>query len=129
MDEITDLADRLRAKRRRGEEPGLEFEPDFASLTDEERDAFLALMYERIAHAQERLEAIEASVAALKALLRLQVRRARLACPSRRPSAAVTSVSRRSSRRSTACPTRHERARARGPRPGAQGVSSAGLHV
>jgi hypothetical protein len=51
MDEITELADRLRAKQRRGEELGLEFEIDFASLTDEERPAFIALMNERIAHA------------------------------------------------------------------------------
>jgi hypothetical protein len=38
MDEITKLADRLRAKQRRGEELGLEFEVEYGALTDEERD-------------------------------------------------------------------------------------------
>lgn len=105
MDEITELADRLRAKQRRGEELGLEFEIEFGALTDDERDEFLALQDQRIAHGEERVEAIEAQNRALKALLRVQVRGLR-ACPSGRPSAAVTSASWRSSRRSARCPTR-----------------------
>ena len=70
-DEITELADRLRAKQRRGEEPGLEFELDFASLTDEERPAFIALLNERIAHGEEKLEALGEDVRILGALLDL----------------------------------------------------------
>jgi hypothetical protein len=62
-----------RAKQRRREEPGLEFEIDFASLTDDERDEFVALINERAAHREERLEAIQAQVGALKALLRLLI--------------------------------------------------------
>lgn len=73
MDAITELADRLLARQRRGEEWGLEFEIEYGALTDEERSAFDALVEQRIAHGQERLEAIEATNAALKALLRLLV--------------------------------------------------------
>ena len=51
-------------------------EIEFGALTDEERDDFLALMDERAAHAEERLEAIEVQNRALKALLRLQVQTA-----------------------------------------------------
>lgn len=76
MDEITELADRLRVKQRRGEGWELEFEVEYGGLTDEQRDDFLTLHSERIAHGEERLEAIEAQNRALKALLRLQVRRA-----------------------------------------------------
>ena len=61
-DEITDLADRLRAKQRRGEEPGLEFEIDFASLTAAEQNAFMALMEQRKAHGDEVLEALAENV-------------------------------------------------------------------
>jgi hypothetical protein len=71
MDETTELADRLQAKQRRGEAWDLEFKIEFGALTDEERDAFLALMNERAAHGKEKLEAIEAQYRALKALLRL----------------------------------------------------------
>ena len=73
-DLVAELADRLQAKR--GEELGIEFLIDFASLTDEEQDDFLALMDERAAHGEERLEAIEVQNRALKALLSLQVQRA-----------------------------------------------------
>jgi hypothetical protein len=58
-DEIRAMADRMRAKQRRGEELGLEFEIDFASLTDEERDEFVALMEQRGAHGKEKLEALD----------------------------------------------------------------------
>jgi galactokinase/mevalonate kinase-like predicted kinase len=72
-DEVAELADRLLAKQRRGEELGVEFEIEFGALTDEERDDFVALMDERAAHGKEKLEAIEATNGALKALLRLLV--------------------------------------------------------
>lgn len=55
-DEIAELADRLRAKLRRGEEPGLEFEIEFASLTDDERDEFLVLFDQRASHGEESSE-------------------------------------------------------------------------
>jgi hypothetical protein len=42
MDEIADLAERLRAKRRWGEGADIEFEIDFASLTAAEQDVFVA---------------------------------------------------------------------------------------
>jgi hypothetical protein len=76
MDEIRELADRMRGKMRRGEEPGLEFETDFHSFTRAEQHEYIALEQARIAHGEERLEAIEAQNRALKALLVLQVRRA-----------------------------------------------------
>jgi hypothetical protein len=57
-DEVAELADRLLAKQRRGEELGVEFEIEFGALTDEERDDFMALMDERAAHGEEMLEAI-----------------------------------------------------------------------
>ena len=58
-DEVAELADRVLAKQRRGEELGIEFETDFPSLTDEERDDFLALMDERAAHGEEKLETLD----------------------------------------------------------------------
>jgi hypothetical protein len=39
---------------------GVEFEIEFGALTSEERDEFLALQDQRIAHGDERLEAIGA---------------------------------------------------------------------
>jgi predicted Fe-S protein YdhL (DUF1289 family) len=73
---VAELADRMLEKYRRGEEPGLEDRLAWDGLTDEERDQFMALMEQRAAHGEECLEAIEAQSRALKALLRLQVRRA-----------------------------------------------------
>ena len=70
-DEIAELADRLRAQLRRGEKLGLEFETDFASLTDDERDEFLALMDERAARGEEKLEALRENVRVPRALLDL----------------------------------------------------------
>jgi hypothetical protein len=57
-DEVAELADRLLAKQRRGEELGVEFEVEFGALTDDERDEFVALMDERAAHGEEKLEAL-----------------------------------------------------------------------
>jgi hypothetical protein len=56
-DEIADLADRLRAKQRRGEDPDFEFEIEFGALTADEQDAFVALLRQRTAHGQEGLKA------------------------------------------------------------------------
>jgi hypothetical protein len=67
-DDVAGLADRLLAKQRRGEEPGLEFEIDFASLTALEQDEFLALLDERTAHGEERLEALVENVRILQLL-------------------------------------------------------------
>jgi hypothetical protein len=68
-DEIADLADRLRAKQRRGEDVEFEFEIEWGALTDDEREEFIALLNERIAHGEERLEAIEESNRILRLLL------------------------------------------------------------
>jgi hypothetical protein len=57
-DVITELADRLRERMRRGEELGIEFELDFASLTDEERGEFMALVEQQPAHGEEKLESL-----------------------------------------------------------------------
>jgi hypothetical protein len=62
-DEIADLADRLEAMT------GFEFAIEWAALTDAERDEVMALLNERIAHGEERLEGITENVRALKALL------------------------------------------------------------
>lgn len=72
-DVVTELADRLRAKQRRGEDPGLEFEIDFHSLTPAEQDEFIALVQERIAHGKERHEALLADNRVLEAILDLLV--------------------------------------------------------
>ena len=70
-DVVTELADRLLAKQRRGEELGLEFEVEFGALTHEERDEFLALMDERAAHGEEKLEALRENVRILRAFVGL----------------------------------------------------------
>ena len=75
-DEIAALADRTEAKRRRGEEWEFEFAIEFGALTGAERDGYMALMNGRIAHGKEVLEALEANVRVLQALLVLQVERA-----------------------------------------------------
>jgi hypothetical protein len=62
-DEIADLADRMEAMT------GFEFAIEWAALTDAERDEVMALLNERIAHGEERLEGITENVRALKALL------------------------------------------------------------
>jgi hypothetical protein len=74
MDEIADLADRMAAKHRRGEDPEFEFEIEWGALTGEERDELMALLNERIAHRKERLEGITETNRALKALFVLWVR-------------------------------------------------------
>jgi hypothetical protein len=75
-DEIPDLADRIRERQWRGEDFELEFEIKYGALADDERDEFNALMAERIAQGGEVLEAVEANVRVLKALLILQVEEA-----------------------------------------------------
>jgi hypothetical protein len=70
-DEVAELADRLLAKQRRGEELGIEFEIEFGALTDDERDEFLALMDERAAHGEEKLEALRENVRVLRAFVGL----------------------------------------------------------
>lgn len=107
-DEIAELADRLRAKRRRGEEPGLEFEIEFASLTDDERDEFLALLDQRASHGEEKLSEdsprTSGSCARFSTYWSPAARR-----PARRwgrLSRPATSACWRSSRRPARCPTR-----------------------
>ena len=70
-DEVTELADRLQARQRRGEAWEFEFEIEFGALTDEQRDEFMALMDERAAHGEEKLEALRENVRVLCALLDL----------------------------------------------------------
>ena len=72
-DAVTELADRMLAKYRRGEEPGLEDRLAWAGLTDEERDRFMADSGQRIAHKKEQREALEEDNRILKILLRLDV--------------------------------------------------------
>jgi hypothetical protein len=74
MDEVTELADLMTEHQRRGEElDHLEFRLRWASLTDEERDRFFALMNQRLAHRMEKLEALQEEDRLLKILLRLDV--------------------------------------------------------
>jgi hypothetical protein len=70
-DHIADLADRMRAKQRRGEDLEFEFALEFGALTEDEREEFVALLNERTAHAKEVLEAIKENVADLAPALRL----------------------------------------------------------
>jgi hypothetical protein len=67
-DEIADLADRMLAKHRRGEDSEFEFAIEWATLTEDEREKFMALMNERIAHRKEVLEAVTENVRILKLL-------------------------------------------------------------
>jgi hypothetical protein len=55
----------------RGEAREFEFELAWASFTDEERDQFMALMNERIAHGEEKLEALREDIRVLLALYEL----------------------------------------------------------
>ena len=107
-DEIAELADRLRAKLRRGEEPGLEFEIEFASLTDDEPDEFLALFDQRaLTRRGKGTEDSPENVRILRALLDLLGPAARR--PARRwgrLSRPATSACWRSSRRPARCLTR-----------------------
>jgi hypothetical protein len=66
-DEVTELADRA------PEMSEFEFAIEWGSLTGDERDELMALLNGRIAHGEERLEAVNANVGALKALLVLLV--------------------------------------------------------
>ena len=68
-DGVAELADRIEARRRRGEDYEAEFEVDFGSLTDEEQLEFIALVRQRTAHPAEVLAAFEENVRILKLLL------------------------------------------------------------
>jgi hypothetical protein len=65
-DEIADLADRMEAMTE------FEFAIEWGALTGEEQDAFMALMDERIAHGEERLEAVTENVRILRLLFLYQ---------------------------------------------------------
>src|SRR5688572_25052770 len=67
-DEIADLADRIEARRKRGEDWELEFMVEFGALTKAEQEEFMTLMEQRIAHSGEKLEARQADMRCLKAL-------------------------------------------------------------
>jgi hypothetical protein len=68
-DEITELADRA------PEMSEFEFAIEWGSLTAVEQDEFMALMRHRRAHGEEKLEAMEETSRALRALLVLNVAR------------------------------------------------------
>ena len=61
-DVVAEFADRIRERQRRGEDYEAEFEIEWESLTDEERDDFLALMKQRTAHSAEVLAALAENV-------------------------------------------------------------------
>jgi hypothetical protein len=71
-DHVRDLADRMLAKYQRGEKLDPEFEIEFWALTTEERDEFVALVDERIAHGEEALEAVSENVRILSLLFAYQ---------------------------------------------------------
>ncbi len=71
-DEVAELADRIRERQRRGEDYEAEFGLDFASLTEEEQDDFLALMEQRTAHGREVLAGITENVRILELLIAWQ---------------------------------------------------------
>ncbi len=57
-DHVADLKDRVTERQLRGENWEAAFEVEFEALTDEEKDYFVALTKQRIAHAEEQTEAI-----------------------------------------------------------------------
>jgi hypothetical protein len=69
-DEIADLADRARGMSE------FEFAIEWGSLTGAEQDEFMALMEQRRAHGEEKLEAKLEVIQALRALLVLNIERA-----------------------------------------------------
>lgn len=71
-DEVADLVDRIEAKRRRGEGWELEFAIEYGSLTAAEREEFMALLEQRTAHGEEKLEALEENVRVLRLLFAYQ---------------------------------------------------------
>ena len=71
-DEVAELADRIEERRRRGEDYEAEFVIDFESLTEAEREDFLALMEQRIAHGSEVLAGITENVRILQLLFAWQ---------------------------------------------------------
>ena len=70
-DEIADLADRMAAKHRRGEDPEFEFEIEWGRSPTTSGTSIVALMDERIAHGEEKLEALDENNRVLLALLDL----------------------------------------------------------
>ncbi len=60
MDEIADLADRCRSMSE------FEFEIEWGALTEEERDEFMALIDQRRAHGEEKLDALKENVRILQ---------------------------------------------------------------
>jgi hypothetical protein len=72
-DAVAELAERMLEKYRRGEEPGLEDRLAWDGLTDEERDRFMADSEQQIAHATEKLEALQEDNRLLMILLRFDV--------------------------------------------------------
>ena len=58
----------MREKYLRGEKPGFEDRLYFESLTEEERDKLIALVEQRFAHSEERLEAEQEDLRVLIAL-------------------------------------------------------------
>ena len=65
-DDVADLADRARAMSE------FQFAIEWGALTDAERDEFMALMDQRTAHGEERLEALEENVRILSLLFAYQ---------------------------------------------------------
>jgi hypothetical protein len=61
----------VQAKERRGEDFEFEFAIEFGAFTAAEQDDYVALMEERIAHGEERLEALQEDNRVLLALLDL----------------------------------------------------------
>ena len=65
-DDVADLADPARAMS------GFQFAIEWAALTDAEPDEFMALMRQRSAHGEEKLEALEEHVRVLRLLFAYQ---------------------------------------------------------
>jgi hypothetical protein len=72
-DAVAELAARMTEKYRRGDEPGLEDRLAWDGLTGAERDEFMGLSDQQIAHGMEKLEALQEDNRLLKILLRFDV--------------------------------------------------------
>jgi hypothetical protein len=68
-DAVAELADRMLEKYRRGEEPSFEDRLAWDGFTAEERDEFMALSDQQLAHGKEKLEALTENVRVLELLL------------------------------------------------------------
>ena len=71
-DEVAELADRIEERRAEGEDYEAEFVIDFESLTEAQREDFLALMEQRIAHGSEVLAGSTENVRILQLLFAWQ---------------------------------------------------------